>query len=830
MDPERWERIQSIFHDVVDRPESERAELLKAACGIDDGLMADVTALLQEDARNASVLDRDLACIAHHVLDARLQSLPFEEFGPYRIKGVLGEGGMGVVYLAEREDLGSLVAIKILRDAWLSPARVARFDREQKTLANLNHPSIARLYDADCLANGTPWFVMEFVDGAPLTDYCRRRESSIEERLRLFRFVCEAVQYAHSQAIIHRDLKPSNILVRSDGTVKLLDFGIAKHLESLDAPADATRTALRLMTPAYAAPEQLQGRPAGTRSDVYSLGVILYELLAGRIPFDLSKKTPAEAELAIMHREPEKPSVVAAKHAENGAGTAAWKDLDVICLTAMHKDPERRYRSVEALIRDIDHYFRTDPLEARADSLQYRAGKFISRNRIGVAFAGGLLLLLVGFAVMQAVQVRRVTRERDRAARITDFMKNMFKVSDPSEARGNSVTAREMLDKASKQIDTGLAKDPETQAQLMDVMGDVYQSLGLYSRAQPLLERAVDVQRRIVGLRNPETLQSMDDLAWLLLEEGHFTEAEKLYRQTVDMDRQVLGPDDPETLIAMRHLAGTLQLEGRYAEAERMDREVLDRQRRVLGPEHPETLRTVNNLAAALMVEQRNAEAETLLRGVLDIRRRVLGPEHPDTLGTIGNLAGTLEQEGRYSEAGKLYRELLDIDRRVLGPEHPATLRDIGNLAVTLHDEGRYAEAEKLNREELNIERRVLGPEHAATLATISHLAGNLEKEGRYAEAERLQRESLDTERRVLGPNNPETAESVYNLGALAAVQGRRDQALSLLREAVEHGLFPADDLDIEKDTDLKSLRGDPRFAAIVADAKGRAAAAQKPH
>jgi serine/threonine-protein kinase len=276
VDPERWQQIQSIFHQVVDRPQPERTAALESACGGDESLMADVAGLLEEDARNSSVLDRDLSGIAHQVVDVPLAFMPFEEFGPYRVKSVLGEGGMGVVYLAEREDLGSLVAIKILRDAWLSPARLARFESEQRTLANLNHPSIARIYDADCLANGTPWFVMEFVEGVPLTDYCRQHESSVEERVRLFRAVCEAVQYAHSQAIIHRDLKPSNILVKSDGAVKLLDFGIAKQLESLDAAAvEPTRTALRFMTPAYAAPEQIQTGRVGTASDVYSLGVIL---------------------------------------------------------------------------------------------------------------------------------------------------------------------------------------------------------------------------------------------------------------------------------------------------------------------------------------------------------------------------------------------------------------------------------------------------------------------------------------------------------------------------------------------------------------------------
>jgi serine/threonine protein kinase len=230
MDPERWERIQSVFHTVVDSTDSDRAAMLHTACGGDEDLMADVSALLQEDARSASVLDRDLGRIADQVLDMPLRSLPRDAFGPYRIKCVLGEGGMGVVYLAEREDLGSLVAIKVLRDAWLSPARLARFESEQKTLASLNHPSIARLFDADCLANGTPWFVMEYVEGTPLTDYCCTHECSIEGRLRLLRSVCDAVQYAHSQAIIHRDLKPSNILVKKDGTVKLLDFGIAKQL------------------------------------------------------------------------------------------------------------------------------------------------------------------------------------------------------------------------------------------------------------------------------------------------------------------------------------------------------------------------------------------------------------------------------------------------------------------------------------------------------------------------------------------------------------------------------------------------------------------------
>src|ERR1700722_5492016 len=300
MDSTRWERIQTLFHDVADLPALDQRVFLKTACGDDVELAADVLALVAEDASGASLLDRDLAQVANEVLDEVMPaSLPFQEFGPYRMKQVLGEGGMGVVYLAERTDLGTLVAIKILRDAWLSPARRERFASEQRTLAQLNHPSIARLYDADTLDDGTSWFVMEYVEGVPLTEYCRRNACSTERRLQLFRAVCEAVLYAHQHAVIHRDLKPSNILVKNDGSVRLLDFGIAKQIENLETPVEQTRDGLRLMTPAYASPEQFRGERVGIRTDVYSLGVILYEMLSGRLPFDFSNRSAVEAEKII---------------------------------------------------------------------------------------------------------------------------------------------------------------------------------------------------------------------------------------------------------------------------------------------------------------------------------------------------------------------------------------------------------------------------------------------------------------------------------------------------------------------------------------------------
>ena len=309
MDGNRWTQIQSLFHEAADLPKDQQRAYLASACGNDDILMADVLTLLEEDARSSSLLDRNVAHVAHQILnDNSPQPAAFQEFGHYKIKHVLGEGGMGVVHLAEREDLGSLVAIKLLRDAWLSPARRERFAVEQRTLAQLNHPSIARLYDAGILADGTPWFVMEYVDGLPLTEYCRQRKCSIDQRLRLFHAVCEAVLYAHQNAVIHRDLKPSNILVKNDGSVRLLDFGIAKQIDGADSDADQTRTAMRMMTPAYASPEQIRGERVGIQTDVYSLGVILYELLAERLPFDLANRTPSEAETLLAQTEPQKPS------------------------------------------------------------------------------------------------------------------------------------------------------------------------------------------------------------------------------------------------------------------------------------------------------------------------------------------------------------------------------------------------------------------------------------------------------------------------------------------------------------------------------------------
>ena len=606
------------------------------------------------------------------------------------------------------------------------------------------------------------------MSGLPITQYCDKKRLTPRERLDLIIKVCEGVQHAHQKAIIHRDLKPSNILVvEVDGKPmpRIIDFGIAKTTsQQSDEQTMFTQVGGMVGTPGYMSPEQADPSvlDVDTRTDVYSLGVVLYELLTGFLPFDpkhWQTKPFHEVLRQLREDDPPRPSTKVSVDRQTSTAIAGKRntgpeqlvsllrgDLDWITMKALEKDRARRYGTPSDLSADIGRYLHNEPVVARPARTGYRLQKYVRRHRVGVAVAAGMVLLLAGFAVMQAVQLRRITRERDRANRITDFMTGMFKVSDPSEARGNSITAREILDKASKDIDTGLSKDPELQAQMMHVMGIVYTNLGLYPRAQSLLERAVDIRRRVLGPEHPDTLLSMNDLATNQYYDGHYNAAEKLYRETLDIERRVLGPEHPYTLISMDNLAETLADEGQYAAAEKVQRKVLDIERRVRGPEHPYTLFSMNNLAFSLQHEGQYAEAEKLYRDTLDLRRRILGPEHPQTLGSMVGLASVLSYEGHYVEAEKLLRETLDIQRRVLGPEHPGT------------------------------------------------------------------------------------AYSTYILACLAARRGQRDEALSLLREAVDHGLAPPPwaALDIEKDPDLQSLHGDPRFDGLVAHAKKRAAAAAK--
>jgi serine/threonine protein kinase/tetratricopeptide (TPR) repeat protein len=841
--PEQWPKIKEIVGAALEREPSERSAFLDQACSQHGELRAEVESLL------AAHADADGLSESPWTTTVAEAAAEPKTVGPYRLIRELGVGGMGQVWLAEQtEPVRRRIALKLIKAGMYDAAVVQRFQAERQSLALMDHPAIAKVFDAGATAAGQPYFVMEYVDGLPITDYCDRKKLGIRERLKLFIQVCEGVQHAHQKAVVHRDLKPSNILVvEVDGKpmARIIDFGLAKATSpGLPGETFFTQVGAFLGTPGYMSPEQAdpETQDVDTRTDVYSLGVVLYELLTGFLPFDTTqwkKQRLNEVLQELRETDPQRPSARVSTNRDTSAASAAARgtqpgqlvgllrgDLDWVTMKALEKDRDRRYGTPSELAADIERHLESRPVVARPVGSAYRLRKYVRRNRIVVAMVAGAFALLVAFAATQAAQLWRITRERDRADRITGFMTNMFEVSDPGEARGNSVTAREILDKASKDIETGLAKDPEAQAQMMEVMGEVYDSLGLDSRAQVLLTQAVETRRRILGTSRPETLKSMDNLAWVLLQEGRAAESEKLQRETLDMRRRVLGARDRGTLASMVNLASTLGPQGRFGEAEKLQREALDLLRQTRGPENEDTLTCMNNLANTLGWERRYSEAEPLRRENLDIRRRVLGPDSPDTLSSMINLADTLYQEGNYAEAEKLERETLDIQRRVEGPEHPETLLSMYNLACVLNKTGRYKEAETIGRTTLDIRRRVLGQEHPKTLLAMVSLATSLLQEGHYPEAEKLLREAVRSQRHILGTDHRDVAASVYELAVLQAHEGKNDEAITQLREAINHGLSPDVSLGMETDPDLKALHADPRFTALVAETKKHAAAA----
>lgn len=721
--------------------------------------------------------------------------------GPYRLVRELGRGGMGVVYLAERADgaYEQSVALKVLPPSLRSDALAKRFLLERRILARLEHPGVARLLDAGVAEHGEPYFVLEYVDGEPLTRWCDARRLSVTERLQLFLRVCEGVQYAHGRLIVHRDLKPSNILVTWEGEVKLLDFGIAKLLADGEAEATAlTRTGARPYTPGYAAPEQLRGEAVTVATDVYALGVVLYELLTGRRPRSRRSATARRGEDSPSR--PSRPSAAVQRREEREIGDRVERlepeavagvratgperlrrrltgDLDTIALKALRAEPERRYQSVQALAEDVRRHLAEQPIAARPASAGYLVGKFLRRHAVGAAATCLLILALAGGLAAFALQARATAREARKAAAVRDFLIEIFDHSDPARSRGDDVSARTLLDAAVERVEVELADQPELRIEMLGVLGDLQRRLSRYEPARRLLTEALTASRHLYDPSDPRIADRLAALGDLAMDEGDLALTERSFRQTLAIRRSALGERHADVADATGKLAVVAMRRGRYAEAERLSRRSVALYRGLTPEDEAKTASALSDLGLVLRAAGRPEEARAPLTEAVELHERTLGGDHLDTATSRNNLATLLSELGELAEAERLMRQVVDFDVRRLGRDHLYTATATNNLANLHRLRGDLEGAEAMYREVLRVDRELFGEEHPYVALVQLNLGSTLSEAGRLDEAERELEASRALATRLLGRRHPQVGSVHAALGKLALRRGDLETA-----------------------------------------------------
>jgi len=785
---ERWNRLQELFEGAAPLPAAERSSWLESQNSEDPALVEEVLALLAAEPQGEALVERAVQCGLELVQHERTAADLGLRLGAYSVLRELGSGGSGVVYLAERSDgrFEKKVAIKVLHHgAELTDLR-ARFRTEGKILAGLGHPYIAGLVDAGATEEGRPFIVMEYVEGFPIDEYCQRHGLSVRQRIDLFCAVATAVQHAHRNLVIHRDLKPSNILVTADGTPKLLDFGIAKLLgEPSEAEVEPTMTVSRRMTPSYASPEQLRGEVLTTATDVYSLGVLLFGLLTGRLPFQRTGGA-AELERRIREEDPPKPSSLVLERVRPFVSSRELQgDLDTIVLKTLRKEPTERYSGAERLADDLKRFLQGQAVHARRPTLAYRWGKLLRRHRLAVASALGLAAILTFFTLNSLRQHELTVIEAEKASRALAFLTDMFRLSEPARAQGRTITAREILDRGAERITEELKDQPKIEAELLATVGRVYLEMGLPEDATPLLRRALRLRRENLAAIDPDVAQSLQDLGDLLAKEGEFDEAERLYREALAIRRRVFGARHPTVATSLSHLADGLHDKGDFEAAEPLLRDSLKLRQELFGQTHPDVASSLNDLALLLHARGDLDPAEGLYRKALGIRRASLGPSHPDLATTLDNLAILQRQRGRLDEAESLAQEAVGIRRRLFGNDSLDVATSLRNLASLERMRRRFSEAEAYFGEALKIQSRLLGEEHPDRISTLHDLGRVLEEKGDLEGAVDLYLRAIAGFRRALPQDHPWLAYSLVGLGRTRVLQGVPAQAELPLREGL---------------------------------------------
>jgi serine/threonine-protein kinase len=793
MNPERWQRLKAAFVDLVERDSETREAALASLAARHPTLATEVRDLLRnyEEANTrllaAPLMPPDLAAARSNLVGTHL--------GPYQLTALVGGGGMGVVYEGTRDEDGKRVAVKVLHGAEDDPEVERQVIAERRILAALEHDNIARLIDGGVTPEGLPYFTMEFVQGRPIAAFCEERRLEVPARLRLFRGLCAGVQYAHQRLVVHCDIKPGNVLVTDDGVPKLLDFGIARLVHAHDVDADApTLRASAAMTPAYASPEQVSGAPLTTATDVYALGLLLYELLTGEPAQPLSSFAPAEIVRVVCETEPRRPSLVAPLNRRR----PLVGDLDAIVLKALRKEPGQRYTSAVALAEDLERHLKRQPVAARRGTWAYRTRRFLRRNWLPAAAAVLLVALGVVTVVLTTSQSRRADRERVKAEKVTEFLVDLFKVSDPDAPNSRTITAREILDAGAQRVGGELKGQPDVQATLFDTIGRVYVNLGLYPEATRFHRQALELRRHDAHSSPVEIAESLDQIGRSLYYESKYAEAEAVHREALATRASLVGEADPSNAKTIDYLGLVIDSQGRYKEGEELHRRALALYR-TLGAEHPEVAVGLSNLANNLYDQGRYSESEALNREALAMRRKTLGANHRLVAWSLHNLGNAVQKQGKYQEAEALHREALAALRRVHGAEHPDIALMLGSLAIDLYKQNRNAESEAVHREELAMNRKLLGDESFAVAATLFNLAETVAAEGNFAEYERLQRQTLALFRKFLGPEHPYCGKSLSGLAVALAALDRPTEAEAAGREAlgIQQRREPQDPVEI---------------------------------